>query len=184
MKSIVLSIILGISVVVLSGCETTSSRPYTASTENILMFQGILLNTNAKLKLGAFTENKAISDLTCRLMGPVDVSPGKSKADYIKEAMQTELFMAQVYDVNGEVELTGNLNSIDFSSISPASWTIDFSISSNKHGGYKVTTNYPFKTSYSAYSACSNVADAFGPAVQQLIRDIINHSQFGELVGL
>ena len=105
------------------------------------------------------------------------------RAEYIKEAMQTELFMAQVYDINASTKISGNLNSLKFSSASPARWEIDFSISSNKSEGYSVKTKFPFKTSYSAYSACKNVADAFGPAVQQLIEDIISHPNFNELVG-
>lgn len=183
MKKIINILTIAGSIVILSGCETTSSRPYAASTNNVLTFQSIITSSESKVKLGSFTEAENTGSLTCRLNGPVDVSPGKTKAEYIKEAMQTELFMAQAYAIDGDITITGNLDSLKFSSVSPASWEIGFTISSNKSEGYSVTTKYPFKTSYSAYSACQNVADAFGPAVQNLIGEIVNHSNFKSLVG-
>jgi hypothetical protein len=183
MKKLVGGIGIAFCVLAISGCETTTSNPYTASTENVLKFQSILKDSDQKVALGSFTENGEIGSLTCRLSGPVDVSPGKTRAAYIKEAMQTELFMAQVYAVDADVEISGHVDSLKFSSISPASWEIGFTVSSNKSPGYSVITNYPFKTSYSAYSACKNVADAFGPAVQQMIRDVVSHPQFAALVG-
>lgn len=181
MKKIISIITIISSLIILSGCETTSSRPYTASTNNVLTFQSIL--SDSKVNLGIFTEAEDVGSLSCRLNGPVDVSPGKTKVEYIKEAMQTELFMAQAYAIDGDVTLTGHLDSLTFSSVSPASWTIGFTISSNKSEGYSVSTKYKFKTSYSAYSACQNVADAFGPAVQSLIGEIVNHPNFKSLVG-
>ena len=183
MKKIVAIIGLIVSGLTLSGCETTSSRPYTASTGNVLKLQSVLTESGDKVALGSFSEDEGIGSLTCRLMGPVDVAPGKSKAEYIKEALQTELFMAQVYDVNADIEIDGKLDSLDFSSVSPANWEFGFTVSSNKSDGYSVTTKYPFKTSYSAYSACKNVADAFGPAVQQLIKEIVEHPEFTSLIG-
>ena len=184
MKNFSLLVILGIFASILSGCETTSTRPYEPSTQNVLKFQGALLSSDTKIKLGNFTESKAIGSLVCRLSGPVDVSPGKSRAEYIKEAMQSELFMARAYDVGGDLEISGSLDSLKFSSVAPASWTIEFKIFSNISDGYTVKTNYPFRTSFSAFSACRNVADAWSPAIQQLIQDIVDHPKFNELVGL
>ena len=182
MKNIITFLILAISGIVLAGCDTTSTIPYSASTENVLQFQSALSPLDVKVKLGSFTENEDIGELTCRLMGPIDVSRGKSRAEYIKEAMQTELFLAQTYSVDSDIVIGGKLDSLDFSSISPASWEFGFTVFSNKSAGYSVSTKYPFNTSYSAYSACNNVADAFGPAVQDLINTIVTHPNFATLV--
>ena len=183
MKKVFGNLLLISAAVFLFGCETTSSRPYTSSTNNVIKFQQVIADSNTKIQLGNFTEGGGIGKLTCRLNGPVDVSPGKTTAEYIREAMQSELFLAQAYAVDGDVVIKGQLESMKFSSISPASWDLEFKISSNKSEGYKVITNYPFKTSYSAYSACKNVADAFGPAVQKLISNVIDHRGFKSLVG-
>ncbi len=177
-------LIVIVSILTATGCETTSTVPYTASTENVLVFQNKLSETGIKVKLADFTESAGVEKGTCRLAGPVDVSPGKTQAQYIKEAMQTELFMAQVYDVNGNVEIKGNLDAVKFKSTSPASWAIRLSVSSDRSSGYTVDVQYPFKTSFSAYSACKNVADAWAPAVQKLIREVVDHPEFGKLAGL
>jgi len=183
MNRLAVASILSASLLMMTGCETTTSRPYTASTENVLMMQSKLNASSSKVKLGEFDQAKNSGSLVCRLSGPVDVSPGKNQAQFVKEALQTELFMAQVYDVASDVEIKGILNSLTFSSVSPASWKLNFTISSNKSSGYTVETVYPFKTSFTAYGACKNVADAFAPAVQSLISDVLKNPKFSELVG-
>lgn len=182
MKSLVsVLVIFGIHFLI-TGCETTTSRPYTPSTENILLMQETLANGSEGVRLGDFTQDDNIGSLTCRLNGPVDVSPGKTQAQFVKEALQSELFMAQVYDVSSKREIKGALNDLTFSSVSPANWKINFTVSSDKSEGFTVETTYPFKTSFSAYGACKNVAEAFAPAVQMLISDILKDPRFTELV--
>ncbi len=48
--------------------------------------------------------------------------------------------------------------------------------------GYPVEVSYTFDTSWTAYSACKNVADAFGPAVSQLIHEVVTNPKFVDLV--
>ncbi|MDP5211160.1 hypothetical protein [Microbulbifer sp. 2205BS26-8] len=182
MKKLAALSLLSALLFVIAGCETTSTRPYTSSTKNVVMVQNKIKASYEKIKLGEFKQAENSGSLLCRLNGPVDVSPGKSQAEFIKEAFQTELFLAQVYDPTSDIELSGTLNSIKFSSVSPAYWTLNFTISSNKSAGYTVETVYPFKTSFSAFGACRNVAEAFTPAVQALISEILGNPNFSELV--
>ncbi|MDO6686542.1 MULTISPECIES: hypothetical protein [unclassified Agarivorans] len=162
----------------LAACVNMTGKPYTPSTTNVIKMQESI---ETKLKLDAFTENADIPELVCRLGAPIDVTAGKTRAQYIYEAMQTELFMAGVYDSKSDTVLSGTLTYVSFSSTSPASWTITMDVASSKSEGYTVTTNYPFKTSYDGKQACQNVADAFAPAVQRLIRDVISHPDFSSL---
>lgn len=122
-------------------------------------FNGYVMQLGSGIKLGAFTEERKRGQL-CRLLGPV-AGLGDNHATYIRSALQSALFMAQLYDQSSEVEIIGNVHSIKFSSVSPASWMIGFTIRSNKSPGYSVETVYPFRTSYSALSACQNVTGAF-----------------------
>lgn len=181
MKNAITFFVLFILGTVLTGCETTSSIPYPTSTENVLEFQNVL-SPDLKVKLGSFVESQDIGGLTCRWLGGIDVSRGKTRAEYIRDAMQSELFLAQAYSVDSDIVIEGRLDSLDFSSMSGV-WEFGFTVFSNKSAGYTVQTNYPFKTSFSAYGACNNVADAFGPAVQDLINTIVTHRQFAALVG-
>ncbi|WP_345796831.1 hypothetical protein [Castellaniella sp. MT123] len=168
----------------LSGCETTNSIPYKASTTNVISIQQSLQSQGKTVNIGSITLAPGVDEsLMCRMNGPVKVAPGKSLAQYIKEAFQEELFLAQVYKSNAPATINGRLEAISFSSVSPASWNITMQVSSNYSPGYTVSVKYPFATSWTAYSACRNVADAFGPAVQELLKQAVTHSQFPLLAG-
>lgn len=180
------SIKLGLLVTACSimvGCSTTNSIPYKASTNNVIALQNTLKQSNTKVSLGSFSlANGVEENLMCRLMGPVKVAPGKSLSTFIKEAFQEELFMAQAYDSNAPVKIEGQIERLSFSSVSPANWEIGMRIKSNQSEGYSVLVKYNYETSFDAWSACKNVADAFSPAVQELLRQVIAHPQFKQLV--
>jgi hypothetical protein len=168
--------------ILVSGCETTNSIPYKASTANVISIQQSLQAQGKKVSVGSVTLSPGVEESPmCRLNGPVKVSPGKSLSQYIKDAFQEELFMAQVYQANAPSVIDGRLEALSFSSVSPASWDITMSVKSNTSPGYTVSVKYPFETSWTAYSACKNVADAFGPAVQELLKQVVTHPQFEAL---
>lgn len=178
-----LSLIVCACAALLAGCETTNSIPYKASTTNVISIQQSMQAQASKVSLGGISLQPGLEENPlCRLMGPVKVAPGKTLPQYIQEAFQEELFMAGVYQPNAAVVIDGRLESLSFSSVSPASWNIAMSVKSTKSPGYTVSVKYPFDTSFSAYSACKNVADAFGPAVQELLKQVVTHPQFGALV--
>jgi len=165
-----------------AGCETTNSIPYKASTANVISIQQSLQAQGKKVSVGSVTLAPGVEESPlCRLNGPVKVAPGKSLSQYIKDAFQEELFMAQVYQANAPTVIDGRLEALSFSSVSPASWNITMSVKSNTSPGYTVSVKYPFETSWTAYSACKNVADAFGPAVQELLKQVVTHPQFSAL---
>lgn len=171
------------SVSLLAGCSTTNSIPYKASTTNVITLQNNLKQSNTKVTLGNFSmANGVTEELMCRLMGPVKVAPGKTLSTFIKEAFQEELFLAQAYDTSASVKIDGQIEKISFSSVSPANWEIAMRVSSNKSPGYTVAVKYNYDTSFDAYSACRNVADAFSPAVQELLRQVVTNPQFNQLV--
>ncbi len=168
---------------ILSGCETTNSIPYDPSTTNIITIQNTLKKEGKKVSVGNITLAPGIEESPmCRLNGPVKVAPGKSLPRYIEEAFQEELFMAGVYDSNAETNINGKIEKLSFSSVSPAYWDISMKISSNVFPGYVVSIHYPFDTSWTAYSACKNVANAFGPAVQSLLKEVVSDPRFSALV--
>lgn len=171
-----------IAALLLTGCETTNSIPYKASTTNVISIQQSLQAQGKKVSVGSITFAPGVEESPlCRLMGPVKVAPGKSLSQYIKEAFQEELFMAQAYQANAPSAIDGRLEALSFSSVSPASWDITLSVKSNASPGYTVSVKYPFETSWTANSACKNVADAFGPAVQELLKQVVTHPQFSAL---
>ncbi len=177
------TVAFAISTFLLSGCETTNSIPYKASTANVIALQQALQAQGKKVSVGSVAMAPGLEESPmCRLMGPVKVAPGKTLPAYIKEALQEELFLAQVYQTSAPTVLEGRVDALSFSSVTPASWKIAMHFKSNVSSGYTVAIDYPFDTSYSAYSACKNVADAFAPAVQELLKQAINDPKFASLV--
>ena len=167
----------------LAGCETTNSIPYKASTENIITIQQQAEGGEDGVQLGIFSVAPNIDESPiCRLSGPIRVAPGKSIPDYIKDALQEELFAANLYDTKANNIIEGSVENIEFSSVSPASWKLSLKLSSKHHSGYTTSIKYPFETSWTAYSACKNVANAFGPAVQELIHDAVKNPEFKSLI--
>ena len=168
---------------VLSGCSTTNSMPYKASINNVVSIQQSLKSEGKFVSVGSITPASGVNEsITCRLMGPVKVSPGKSLSQYVKDAFQEELFMAQVYSADSTNIISGTITDLSFSSMSPANWSISMAVKSDHSTGYSVSIKYPFSTSFDAYSACKNVANAFGPAVQELLKQVVTHPQFPSLV--
>jgi hypothetical protein len=182
MKSVFLAAISIPLAVTLAGCETTNSMPYKASTANVIAIQQTFQSQGKKVSLSGVKMAPGVEENPlCRLMGPVQVAPGKSVSQYIADAFQEELFMAQVYQPNAPTIIEGRVEALSFSSVSPAVWNITMSVKSNFSQGYTVSVKYPFDTSWTAYSACKNVADAFGPAVQELLKQVVAHPQLGSL---
>jgi hypothetical protein len=185
MRKIVLSTALLGAVLVLGGCDTTSAiAPYSPSTQNVLAFQGALKGKGATAQVGDFTAAPTIAPPGCRMAGALDVSPGKPLERYIKDALQTELFTAQVYDAQSPVTISGRLDEVKVNTFGTGSWTLGLQVTSNKdQTGYHVEAVRTFKTSYSAMAACQNATNAFAPTVQDLIGQVVNNPGFAKLAG-
>lgn len=175
--------LLALAAVLVAGCSTTNSIPYKASTSNVISLQNTMKQNNTKVSLGTFSmANGVDEEMMCRMLGPVKVAPGKTLSTFIKEAFQEELFLAQAYDSHAPTSIEGRIERLSFSSVSPANWEIAMRVSSNKSPGYTVAIKYNYDTSFDAWSACKNVADAFSPAVQELLRQVVANPQFSQLV--
>ena len=180
-KTLAITAIAGAAL--LAGCETTSTRPYQTSTDNVMAYQNAFKGSDAKVKLGTFTTTEGVdTSPTCRMMGALEVSPGKTPVDFIASAFKDELFEAGVYDGASDNVINGNINELKFNSFGTGKWTINMNVSSAAMpGGYDVSTEYTFKTSYSAIRACQNVVDAFTPAVQELLGKVVASPDFAKL---
>ena len=118
------------------------------------------------------------------MYGKLDVTSGKPLEAYVKDALQSELFQAGVYDVNSPVTIMGQLKEVQMKSLGTGSWTLALQVTSNRDPiGYSVTTTRVFKSSYTAGAACQNATNAFAPSVQDLIGQVVNNAGFARLVG-
>jgi hypothetical protein len=185
MHKSLLGVALAGALVALGGCDTTSAiAGYSPSTANVLAFQTALKSSGRTARVGDFTAAPDVEKPTCRMAGTLDVSPGKELEQYVKDALQTELFTAQVYDVASPVVINGRLDRATVDTFGSGSWTLGLQVTSSVDPvGYHVEATRAFKSSYSAMAACQNATNAFAPTVQDLIAQVVNNPGFARLVG-
>lgn len=171
--------------VTLTGCDTTSAvTAYSPSTPNVLAFQSALKPMAGGVKVGDFKAAPGIAAPTCRLAGSLDVTSGKPLEQYIRDAMQTELFTAQVYNVDSKLTLSGTLDEVKVNTFGTGAWTLGLQVTSSADPvGYHVQVVRSFQSSYSAVSACRNATNAFAPTVQDLLSQVVSNPGFSKLVG-
>ena len=165
------------SSILVSGCAYNTS-PYGASVANVTKIKAANIKA---VSVATFTSTKpGNSTITCRAAGPVTVKP--SFEEYIKNAFVDELKLSSAYDPNSKIEISGKLESVDFSSgMTNGNWSITLTVANNKSQSFTTNSTYPFSGSFVADKACQEVAQAFSPAVQKLIEDVVSNPQFATL---
>jgi hypothetical protein len=160
-----------------SGCSTFTAPDYGVSIENVAFIERI--EASGSVSVGEFDTAEGVPDkITCRGAGPVTASPGKTYAQYIRDALHDELYLARVIDQDSSVQITGRLNAIDFSSTSPAHWDLNVTVMAPGRSDITVDVSLPFNTSWDALSACRDASGAFEAAVEQVVREIVTHQDF------
>ncbi len=174
MKKIILA---AAATVVLSGCAYNVS-PYGAAVRNVELLRAQKLSPVSVGKFQSSEPGKA--SITCRAAGPVTVSP--SFEAYIENALIDELKLAGAYDPSSPLVLTGKLEKIDFSSgISDGNWSFTLVVTNSRGESFTAQSIFGFSGSFVADKACQEVAQAFAPAVQQLVGDVVRNPQFRQI---
>lgn len=168
---------------VLSGCYPTYAvNRYSISADNVVALRALGTKT---VNVGAFTATKTSNGETniyCRGGSEIKTPDGEKFSDYVRKAFVDELRMANVYSLNAETTLTGNLDSIDFNSNS-GNWMISLTLKSSNGKHLSVTENYAYTTSFSGAVACTQTAQAMMPAVQNLVGKAVSSKEFSSLIG-
>lgn len=166
----------------LAACSTYVTPRYSISAD-----------TNVALKaLGAtgvgvetFT-GPAAFDNSCRAAGPLAAPDNMTHADYIRKALEDELKVAGVYSpASPRVTLKGSVTKLEFSSsrgLTGGSWTIGLTLSSSNGRSISTSEYYEFESGFGAETACKQTAEAFMPAVQNLIAKAVRSPDFKTLI--
>jgi hypothetical protein len=163
-----------VAALTLAACDTFTAAPYGISPDNNLALKTALGDQN--VAVGPFTMQAQV-DNSCRAAGPIRLPSDVTFEAYIQKAFTDELKLAGRYDPQSPVTLTGKVTELSFSSTS-GSWDIALTLDSSNGKTSSASEHYEFHTSYSAVSACRNVADAFQPAVQALIAKVVAAPNF------
>lgn len=175
-------LLLLIAVVGLGGCETLVAPRYSLTADNNLAVKALGVGA---LGVGEFT-GPLTFDANCRALGAVQVADGITHTQYIRKAFEEEFKIAGVFAGNSpRITLTGRVTRLGFSStraVTGGSWDIDLTIMSSNGSNMKVTEHYEFPSGFMADTACKQTADAFTPAVQNLVGKVVRSPEFRALV--
>lgn len=173
----VVSFIAVASVSILSGCAYNAA-PYGASVANVESIKSLGIKPVSVAKFSSSQPGQ--SSITCRAAGPVSVSP--SFETYIEKALIDELKLAGAYDASSKLILNGKLEEIDFSSgITDGKWLFTITVSNARNQSFTTKSIFEFSGSFVADKACQETAQAFAPAVQKLVQDIVRNPQFRKI---
>jgi len=163
----------------LGGCSTYVPR-YSPSVDNVEIIRS--LSSEKKINVGPFTSTDAgKSSFYLTRCNPITTSDGKPFADYVRKAFIDELRMAGIYSNDAQLVIKGHLETIDFSSVT-GKWFLVLAVSSNTNQSFTVEETYDYSTSFIGTVACNRTTQAFLPAVQNLIKKVLNHPSFQEML--
>jgi len=165
------------STVTLTGCAYNVSQ-YGASVQNVESIKSVNIKP---VSISTFQAAKpGLASITCRAAGPVTVSPSFER--YIEKAFIDELKLAGVYDPKSSLSLTGRLEEIDFSSgITDGKWQFTLVVSNARNETFTTKSTFGFSGSFVADKACQETAQAFAPAVQKLVEDVVRDPKFKQI---
>lgn len=174
------NLLLGVAVLLVSGCSTMTPARYAVSVEN---HQALKQYAGAAVKVDSVAASSDYNP-NCRLMGPIQASDGMTIPQFVAKAFNDELKFAGLYSESGST-LTGVMTNISFSSVSGLTngvWDLAMTLHSSNGRSMSVGIQYGFKSGFDAITACNQTAQALGPAVQDLIKRAVTDPQFGALV--
>lgn len=172
------------SLLFLGACETYTPQRYAVSADTNMALRAL---ASRDVGVGSFTRTADFNN-RCRLAGPIGLPDGLSFETYIQKALADELKMAGMFvPTNPPVTLTGTVEKLSFLSSQNGNngvWHIDLRVTSTNGKSVLVSESYEFKSGFGAEIACKQTAEAYLPAVQNLIRKLVTDPQFGTLIGV
>lgn len=171
-----------ISILALSACSTYMPQRYSISANT-----NVALKTSGagNINVGSF-KGPANFDNSCRAAGPIAPPDSMSFEAYIQKALADELKVAGKFDEKTpKITLSGVVEQLSFSSsrgLTGGSWDIGLRVTSSNGKTTYVSEHYEFNSGFVADTACKQTAEAYFPAVQNLIEKLVKSPEFLTLV--
>ena len=171
-----------LSALLLSACSTYTPQRYSISADNNVALKTL---PAGNINVGPFSGPNDF-DNSCRAAGPISPPDNMSFEAYIQKALADELKVAEKFDdKTPKVTLTGILEKLDFSSsrgLTGGTWNIGLRVNSSNGQTMYVDEHYEFESGFIADTACKQTAEAYFPAVQNLIGTLVTSPDFRKLV--
>jgi len=166
----------------LPACTTFTPQRYVPWASNQQLLSRL---PPALVHVGKITSPFELSDL-CRLAGVVAPPDEMTVERYIEGALQDELKLAGRHaTVDQGVSLTAVMQEMAFSSMDlllHGWWHLTLRVRSSNGRSLYVETAYEFNSGFSAPVACKQTAEALLPAVQDLLRNMLQSAEFASLL--
>lgn len=167
---------------ILSACTTLVAPRYSTSADTGVALKALGASS---VGVGPITDSSGFDGM-CRAVGPLAAPDNLSHAAFIKKALETELKVAGAYAAGpARVTISGVINRLGFSSmrgITGGAWDIDMTIRSSNGKSMAVSERYDFESGFDGSLACKQTAEAYTPAVQDLIEKIVSAPEFRSLI--
>ncbi len=168
--------------VMLEGCASFNAPQYAISADNVDVIRSTVGTSGKKINIGQFTsEDSGKATLWCRGAPSVKAPNGEPFVEYVQKAFVDELRVAGVYSENASLTIKGHLTKFDFNSHF-GTWTLALVVSSNTSQSFTVEENHDYSTSFFGSVACHRVAQALSPAIQNLIKKVVSHPSFKQML--
>jgi hypothetical protein len=175
-------LILVLSALALSACSTFMPQRYSISADNNVALKAIAAGS---INVGAFKRPASFNN-SCRAAGPIAPPDNMSFEAYIQKALADELKVAGKFDEKTpKITLSGIIEQLAFSStrsLTGGSWDIGLRVNSSNGKSIYVSEHYEFNSGFLADTACKQTAEAYFPAVQNLIGKLVKSPEFVALV--
>ncbi len=166
----------------LSACSTYTTPRYSINADTNVTLKSLGITNVA---IGTFT-GPASFDTACRAAGPLAPPDGMTHTAYFKKALEDELKVAGAHSASlPKVTLSGSVDKLSFSSsrgLTGGSWDIEVTVNSSNGKTMNANEHYEFESGFIADTACKQTAEAYMPAVQNLIAKIVRAPEFKALV--
>lgn len=146
-----------------------------------------LREVNAKNVNVGHIGNTSNIENNCRgIYGALKLPDGLNFEGYLQKALIDELQVAGAYGNSGSgVTLTGTIEKLSFSTLRTltggGSWDIGLRVNSSNGQSVYVSEHYEYDGSAQAWVACSDAANAYQPAVQNVLGKLFKSSEFKKL---
>jgi len=168
--------------IMLGACSTYMPQRYSISADNNVALKSIGIGN---INVGAF-KGPANFNNQCRAAGPISPPDNMTFEGYIQKALADELKVAGIFDdKTSKVTLTGTLEKLAFSSsrgLTGGTWELGLRVLSSNGKSTFVDENYEFNSGWVADIACKQTAEAYFPAVQNLLGKLVRSPDFKGLV--
>ena len=174
--------LLALSVLALSACSTFTPQRYNISADNNVALKAIGVGN---INVGSFAGPSSF-DRACRGAGPIAPPDNMSFEAYIQKALADELKVAGMFDDKApKATLSGVVEQLSFSSsrgLTGGEWNIRLRVNSSNGKSMSVSEHYEFESGFIADTACKQTAEAYLPAVQNLIGKLVKSPEFRSLL--